>query len=56
MKIFKKQKKTHNSKPEKRKFFFNNYEKNSEINVTKTAESLEVSRRTIYNWMQEINS
>ena len=60
MKIVKKSEigyaKRHNSKPEKRKFFFENYEKDSIINVTETAKSLGVSRTIIYKWMNQINS
>ena len=39
-----------------RKFFFENYRKGDRLNVRKTAESLGVSRRTIYNWLEEIKN
>lgn len=43
-------------KKQAKDFFFNNYIKGEEINVSKTAESLGVSRVTIYNWIEIINS
>lgn len=38
---------------EAKKFFFENYDPNVRINVTATAESLNVTRQTIYNWIKE---
>lgn len=49
-------KKYQSDKEEQREFFFTNYKKGEKINVTKTAQSLGVSRRSIYNWMAEINN
>jgi phage antirepressor YoqD-like protein len=43
-------------KKDKKKFFFDNYKKGDLINVTKTAESLGVTRKTIYSWMRIVNS
>lgn len=39
-----------------KEFFKENYVKGSKINVTETAKSLKVSRKTVYNWMNEINN
>lgn len=38
---------------EARKFFFSNYNPEIKINILATAESLNVSRQTIYNWIKE---
>lgn len=37
-----------------KKFFFSNYDPEKEINKLATAEALNVSRQTIYNWIKEI--
>lgn len=48
-------KKPYISDKEKQKaFFFENVKKGDKINVSKTAESLGVSRPTIYSWIKEI--
>lgn len=39
----------------KRELFKENYVKGTKIDVTKTAENLKVSRKSIYNWMNEVN-
>jgi len=39
-----------------KKFFVENYKKGEEINVSLTAKSLGVSRRCIYNWINEIKN
>jgi len=44
------------SREKERAFFFKNYKKGDRLNVTETAKSLGVSRRTIYNWINEINN
>lgn len=38
-----------------RDFFKQNYIKGTKIDVTQTAKELKVSRKSIYNWMDEIN-
>lgn len=38
---------------EAKKFFFENYDPNVRINKSATAESLGVTRQTIYNWIKE---
>jgi len=38
-----------------RVYFFNNYKKGDKINVKRTALSLGISRRTLYNWINIIN-
>ena len=37
-----------------KEFFFKNYNPEKNINKMATAESLGVSRQTIYNWIKEI--
>ena len=39
-----------------KKFFFRNYDPEEKINILATAEALNVSRQTIYNWIKEINN
>lgn len=39
-----------------KKFFFSNYDPEIKINILATAEALNVSRQTIYNWIKEINN
>ena len=39
-----------------KKFFFSNYDPEKKINKLATAEALNVSRQTIYNWIKEINN
>ena len=39
-----------------KKFFFSNYDPEVKINILATAEALNVSRQTIYNWIKEINN
>lgn len=41
---------------EKKQFFLKNYKKGDIINVKKTAESIGVTRKTIYSWIEEVNS
>lgn len=36
-----------------KKFFFSNYNPEMKINKLATAEALNVSRQTIYNWIKE---
>ena len=39
----------------KKEYFFENYDKNVDINVQATARSFGVSRVTIYRWIKEFN-
>lgn len=43
-------------KEEAKDFFFKNYLKGEKINISKTADALNVTRPTIYKWMSEINN
>ena len=38
---------------EAKEFFFSNYDPEMKINKLATAEALNVSRQTIYNWIKE---
>lgn len=50
MKIFE------SEKAKTKKYFFDNYREDMEIDVPRTAESLGVTRATIYNWIKEIKA